>query len=99
MFVKGEVDYICQHGEIIEEISQPKIEALEPVGGTGDTITGMISALIYAGKSPLEACRIAGRANRRAGELSHPTPATQIKDIVKYIPKALREVLATEEFK
>ena len=99
MFVKGEVDYICQDGEIVEEISQPNVEALEPVGGTGDTITGMISALIYAGKSPLEACRIAGRANRRAGELSHPSPATQIKDIVKYIPKALREVLAMEEFK
>ena len=98
MFVKGEVDYICQDGEIIEEISEPNVEALEPVGGTGDTITGMISALIYAGKSPLEACRIAGRVNRRAGELSHPTPATQVRDIIKCIPAALKEVLSKEKF-
>lgn len=92
LFVKGEVDYICQDGEILEKISEPNIEELEPIGGTGDTITGMISGLIYAGKSPIEACRIAGRVNRRAGELSNPTPATQIKDIIKYIPAALREV-------
>ncbi len=56
-------------------------------------ITGIISGLIYAGKSPIEACRIAGRVNRKAGELSQPTPATQIKDIITHIPAALREVL------
>jgi NAD(P)H-hydrate repair Nnr-like enzyme with NAD(P)H-hydrate dehydratase domain len=93
MFVKGAVDYICQDGEIVEKISEPNIEALEPIGGTGDMITGMISGLIYAGKSPVEACRIAGRVNRRAGELSQPTPATQVKDIIKFIPAALKQVL------
>ena len=95
MFVKGAIDYICQNGEIMEEISQPNIDALEPVGGTGDTITGMISALMYAGKSALEACQIAGRVNRRAGELCQPTPATQISDIMKCIPTAMKEVLET----
>ncbi|MEA3386238.1 MAG: NAD(P)H-hydrate dehydratase [Thermodesulfobacteriota bacterium] len=93
LFVKGKVDYICQDGEILEEIDHPNIEALEAVGGTGDMITGIISGLIYAGKSPIEACRIAGRVNRRAGELSRPTPATQVKDIITHIPAALREVL------
>jgi hypothetical protein len=93
LFVKGTVDYICQDGEICEKISEPCIEEMEPIGGTGDMITGTISGLIYAGKSPLEACRIAGRVNRRAGELSQPTPATQVGDIIKYIPAALKEVL------
>jgi hypothetical protein len=93
LFVKGEVDYICRDGEILERISEPNIEELEPVGGTGDMITGMITGLIYAGKSHIEACQIAGRVNRKAGELSNPTPATQVKDIIKYIPAALREVL------
>ncbi len=97
MFVKGATDYICHNGEMLEKVSQPKVEALEPIGGTGDTITGMISALIYIGKSPVEACRIAARVNRRAGELSHPTPATQVKAIIKHIPAALREVLETME--
>jgi len=93
LFVKGKVDYICQDGKILEKIDQPNIEALEPIGGTGDMITGMISGLIHAGKSPVEACRIAGRVNRKAGELSQPTPATQVKDIIKFIPAALKEVL------
>lgn len=92
LFVKGKVDYVCQNGKILEQIAHPTVEELEPVGGTGDTITGLISGLIYAGKSPIEACQIAGRINRRAGELSNPTPATQIKDIIKWIPAALREV-------
>ena len=93
LFVKGKVDYICQDGEIIEAITEPNIEELEPVGGTGDMITGMISGLIYAGKSHLEACRIAGRVNRKAGELCRPTPATQVAEITKCIPEALRQVL------
>jgi NAD(P)H-hydrate repair Nnr-like enzyme with NAD(P)H-hydrate dehydratase domain len=93
LFVKGKVDYICQDGKILEKIDHPNIEEMEPVGGTGDIVTGLISGLIYAGKSPVEACQIAGRLNRKAGELSHPTPATQVKDIIKWIPAALREVL------
>ncbi len=93
LFVKGKVDYVCQDGEIIEEIDHPNVEALEPVGGTGDIITGIISGLIYAGKSHIDACRIAGKVNRKAGELSRPSPATQVRDIIPHIPAALREVL------
>ena len=93
MFVKGKVDYICQDGKIIETIDQPNIEAMEPVGGTGDIVTGVISGLIYAGKSHVDACRIAGRVNRKAGELARPTPATQVKEIIVCIPAALKEVL------
>jgi hypothetical protein len=58
----------------------------------------MISGLIHAGKSPVDACRIAGHVNRKAGELSQPTPATQVRDILKlkFIPAALEEVLALQ---
>jgi NAD(P)H-hydrate repair Nnr-like enzyme with NAD(P)H-hydrate dehydratase domain len=93
LFVKGRVDYICQGGEILERIVDPNIEELEPIGGTGDTITGMISALVYKGNSPVRACLTAGRANRLAGELSRPTPATQVKDIIKQIPRAFEDLL------
>ena len=94
LFVKGSVDYICHDKEILYTIDQPNVETMEPIGGTGDLITGMISGLIHAGKSQVEACRIAGHVNRKAGELSRPTPATQVKDILKFIPAALKEVLA-----
>ena len=96
MFVKGKVDYICHNSEILFTIDQPSVETMEPIGGTGDLITGMISGLIHAGKTPVEACRIAGHVNRKAGELSQPTPATQIEDILKFIPAALEEVLARQ---
>jgi hypothetical protein len=92
MFVKGRIDYICQNGKIMDTIEQPSVETMEPIGGTGDLITGMISALIYAGVSPLQSCRIAGRVNRVAGELAQPTPATQIDKILHYLPEALEKV-------
>lgn len=92
MFVKGKIDYICQDGEIVDTIDQPSVETMEPIGGTGDLITGMISGLIYAGLSPVESCRIAGRVNRIAGELTQPTPATQIDEILRYLPEALNKV-------
>ncbi|WP_446008222.1 NAD(P)H-hydrate dehydratase [Candidatus Electrothrix sp.] len=92
MFVKGAVDYICQDGEIVDTIREPSIETMEPIGGTGDLITGMISGMLYAGVDPLLACRIAGRANRAAGELSQPTPATQVQEILLCLPQALEKV-------
>ncbi len=95
MFVKGRIDYICSNGEIVGTIESPCVETMEPVGGTGDLITGMISGLIYAGKDPVEACILAGRANRRAGELANPTPATQISDILRFLPQALEEIMET----
>jgi len=92
MFVKGKVDYICQDGNIVDTIDQPSVETMEPIGGTGDLITGMISALIYAGETHLQACRIAGRVNRVAGELTQPTPATQIDKLLHNLPEALAKV-------
>ncbi len=92
MFVKGAVDYVCQDGEIVDTIKEPSIETMEPIGGTGDLITGMISGLMYAGVDPLQACRIAGRANRAAGELAQPTPATQVQEILRCLPRALDKV-------
>jgi NAD(P)H-hydrate repair Nnr-like enzyme with NAD(P)H-hydrate dehydratase domain len=92
MFVKGAVDYICQDGKIVDTIREPSIETMEPIGGTGDLITGMISGLMYADVNPLDACRIAGRVNRAAGELCQPTPATQVQEILRYLPQALEKV-------
>lgn len=97
IFVKGSTDYVCQDGVILETISQPSIETMEPIGGTGDLITGMISGLVYAGVDPAEACIVAGMANRKAGELSNPTPATQVQDILKVLPVALEEILASRK--
>jgi len=92
LLVKGERDYVCKDGEILEVIEEPKVPELEPIGGTGDTITGMTAALIAQGLSLVDAAARAARANRRAGELARPNPATQIEEIIHHIPRALEEV-------
>lgn len=89
LLVKGERDYIIKDGEILKIISEPVIPELEAIGGTGDTLTGIVSALIYVGFSPKKACILGARINRLAGYLAKPTPATQISEILEYIPEAL----------
>lgn len=93
MIVKGEKDYICSNGEIITIIEEPFVEPLEAIGGTGDTLTGIVSALIYGGYAIKEAAIMAAKINRTAGELAHPTPGTQVSEIIMHIPKALSTIL------
>jgi NAD(P)H-hydrate repair Nnr-like enzyme with NAD(P)H-hydrate dehydratase domain len=78
---------------ILDTIDQPVIEELEPIGGTGDTITGIAAALAASGMPVPDACAAACRANRMAGMLARPTPATQIYEIIEKIPWALARVL------
>ncbi|MBN2108923.1 MAG: sugar kinase [Deltaproteobacteria bacterium] len=97
MCVKGRTDYICQDGVILEQIDDPVIEELEPIGGTGDTITGMTAGLVHHGYMPAHACALACRANRIAGLFARPTPATQIHEIIARIPEALSHVISGHE--
>lgn len=93
LLIKGAKDYICTRESILATVDTPRVEALEAIGGTGDTLTGMVAALAYGGYAVEEAATIAARANRLAGALAKPTPATQVVDIIKEIPKALEIVL------
>jgi ADP-dependent NAD(P)H-hydrate dehydratase / NAD(P)H-hydrate epimerase len=97
LLVKGEIDYIVHRGEILAQIREPSLGVLEPIGGTGDTITGIAAALIDSGRPIPEAACMAARVNRLAGLYANPTPATQVKDIINYLSKALGIVLAEEE--
>ncbi len=96
LLVKGSVDYIANRKGIVAEINSPSIEALEAIGGTGDTLTGIVSALIAAGMEIEVATVKAAKVNRLAGEFAKPTPATQIYDIIKEIPRALDSVFAAK---
>jgi len=62
-------------------------------GGTGDTLTGIVSVLIETGMGISEAASIAARANRLAGYYAEPTPATQVMEIIRQIPRAIDEIL------
>jgi NAD(P)H-hydrate repair Nnr-like enzyme with NAD(P)H-hydrate dehydratase domain len=91
LLVKGKTDYIAQNGVILSTISEPNVPTLEPIGGTGDTITGLVSGLVYAGLEPKEAAIFACRTNRMAGKLAQPTPATSVKEIVDQFPRVCKE--------
>ena len=95
LLVKGPTDFIVDDGKIVYTVSEPNIPVLEPIGGTGDTITGILSALIGCGFEPIKACLIAAKANRLAGQLANPTPATRVAEIINYIGRAVRQVLNT----
>lgn len=93
LLVKGATDYIVNNGNILAIIFEPNVPALEPIGGTGDTITGLITAFVYADMRPHEAATIAARANRMAGKLAEATPATKVYQIIKQFPVVFKKYL------
>jgi len=90
LLIKGAADYVTENGKIINTLSEPDIPALEAIGGTGDTISGMIGAFINAGYKIADALLSAARANRQAGELARAKPATKIREIVAALPAAIK---------
>ena len=93
LLVKGKLDYVANRQGIQTTIDSPVEEAMEAMGGTGDTLTGIVAALIGAGIEVKEAAVIAARVNRLAGHFAKPTPATQVMEIIQHIPRALEEIL------
>jgi len=93
LLVKNPVDHIAKNGRIIATIDEPNIPILEPIGGTGDTIAGMISALVSAGYDPCCATIIAAKANRMAGKFANPKTRTKIWEIISQIPKVFDKYL------
>jgi NAD(P)H-hydrate repair Nnr-like enzyme with NAD(P)H-hydrate dehydratase domain len=93
LLVKGATDYVVQSGDVVAAVDEPDVPALEAVGGTGDTITGLLSAFVYAGLELHEAAIIAARSNRMAGKFAQATPATNIREIVSQYQAVFAEYL------
>lgn len=94
LLVKGKTDYIACDGRILKTIHEPDIPTLEAIGGTGDTITGLVSAFVYAGFAPLDAALNACRTNRLAGQLVQPTPATKVRQVIDQFPSVVERYYA-----
>lgn len=93
LLVKGEIDYVVRDGGIAATIAEPDVPALEAIGGTGDAITGLVSAFAYCGLEPHEAAIIAARANRMAGQFARATPATRVRQVINQFPAVFKEYL------
>jgi hypothetical protein len=96
LLVKGTRDCLADKTGILEMVDDPAEETMEAIGGTGDTLTGIVSVLIDAGMPVREAAVVAMKTNRIAGRCAKPTPATQIVEIIRHIPEALGQALAEE---
>lgn len=92
LMVKGEVDYFVENGKVIGTVDAPDVPALEAIGGTGDTITGILSSLLHSGMQFSDAALAAARANRMAGEHINATPATKIRQVVEALPHVMKQI-------
>ncbi|MBW2284615.1 MAG: sugar kinase [Deltaproteobacteria bacterium] len=92
LLVKGEKDHVADRSGILDTVDRPAEAAMEAIGGTGDTLTGIVSALIAAGLGLTSAALLAARVNRFAGLYAKPTPATQVMDLIRHIPTAMQEL-------
>ncbi len=93
LLVKGSIDYVVRDGNILETITEPNVPELEAIGGTGDTITGLVAAFADAELELHEAAIIAARANRMAGKYAQATPATRIRQIIAQFPAVFKKHL------
>ena len=89
LVIKGAIDYIFHDSIKIKECRDPNIPAMEAVGGTGDTITGMLTA--FRSRGDEDADYKALLLNRLIGQFVRCTPATQIKQFIAAIPAVLEE--------
>lgn len=94
LLVKGGRDLVVRQGAVLAQVDGPDTPAMEAIGGTGDTLTGMVTALLMDGRPVAEACAIAAKANRVLGRLAQPTPATAIAGLIPHVGEALRLALA-----
>ena len=94
MTIQGAPDAISEGGRIIHWVDEPQTPAMEAIGGTGDMVTGIVTGLLAGGMDLPQAALTAARAARYAGSLAAPTPATQIAEILPFVPQALRKALA-----
>ena len=94
LLVKGSRDCLASGPDQVRWLDGPSHPALEAMGGTGDTLTGIAAALLDAGWPIPRAAATAALANRLAGAMAQPTPATQILELIRFIPQALEQAMA-----
>jgi hypothetical protein len=97
LLVKGKKDYFADQYGVQAIIDSPMEEAMEAIGGTGDTLTGIVAALISSGMELRKAAIMAARVNRLAGSYAQPSPGTQVSEIIQYIPKAIEDILKKKD--
>ena len=90
LIIKGNTDHIVIDGGITETINAPAEPAMECIGGTGDLVTGLVTAFLCCGAPMREACVAAARTARHLARCCAPNPGTQVAEIIAQLPEVLR---------
>jgi len=96
LLVKGRRDLVASMNGIMAEISDPRVESMEPIGGTGDSLTGIVAALLASGRSLPEAAELGAKTNRLMGLLADPTPAFSVDELLPMLPEALERAVSDQ---
>jgi ADP-dependent NAD(P)H-hydrate dehydratase / NAD(P)H-hydrate epimerase len=97
LLVKGACDYVASSDGILGKICDPCVEAMEPIGGTGDSLTGIVSVLIASGTPIADAALSAAQINRLVGLIANPNPASTIAELLPSLPAAMEIVQSRNE--
>ncbi len=89
LLIKGSRDTIVVNGTIVAQVEHPSVPTMEAIGGTGDTLTGIVCALLTAGYAVTEAAQRAAVVNRLLGTMGETTVKTPITVLIDRIPRAL----------
>ena len=90
LLIKGRRDLVVEEGRVVSHTDEPCLPYMEPIGGTGDLVTGLLTAYALAGRPAREACLAAAQAARFTGEAANPTPATAIAELMPFIGEGIR---------
>lgn len=85
LLIKGACDSVVRDGKIFDVVENPCVPAMEPIGGTGDFVTGMATAFLAGGYSMQDACLGAARGNRYVGRAANPAPDTQVAELLAFV--------------
>lgn len=92
LLIKGASDIITEEGREVGRVTEPSLPFMEPVGGTGDLVTGLLTAFAAAGRPLREACLLSAQCARFTGELTCPTPATAIAEFMPFIEEGVARI-------
>lgn len=85
LIIKGETDYIVLDGKIVAKINTPSVPSMEAIGGTGDLVTGLLTAQLIQKKTIQNAMFYAVEQARIIAKFVNPNPSTQIAEILTKI--------------
>lgn len=90
LLVKGATDYLIRGDTVLATVDTPSVPALEPMGGTGDVVTGLATAFLAAGFDMASACLAAARTARATGAAACPGPASRVADLLPFLTEVVK---------